>query len=505
MKNNHEPSEIIRTMLKETDSFKKESDVRPAGRVLSSYDGVVMIEGLLDVKNGELLKISGNNYAIALNLEAEVTGAILLSSSNDIAPGEIVYSTGEIIKVPSGDSLLGRVIDPLGNPIDGKGIIRATTYRDIESPAPAIFDRAKVDEPLYTGIKAIDIMIPIGKGQRELIIGDRQTGKTAIALDAIVNQKGKNVICVYVAIGQKTSSVARVIKDLTLQGAMDYTIIVSSTAGQPAPLQYLTPYTGTAVAEDFMHRGKDVLIVYDDLSKHAVAYRTISLLLKRPSGREAYPGDIFYIHSRLLERSAKLSHRMGGGSLTALPIVETLDGDISSYIPTNVISITDGQIYLESDLFNSGLRPAINVGLSVSRVGGVAQSKAMRKVSGKIRLNLAQYREMLVFARFDADLDDTTKDILKHGAVLTEALKQIQFRPIPMTDMVIEFLILQNNLLDNIPPKNVSGLLTNFLQFFKNKANSKIYNRITTYKELSEEDSQDILEEFKKYLTGIRF
>lgn len=505
MKNNHEPSEIIRTMLKETDSFKKESDVRPAGRVLSSYDGVVMIEGLLDVKNGELLKISGNNYAIALNLEAEVTGAILLSSSNDIAPGEIVYSTGEIIKVPSGDSLLGRVIDPLGNPIDGKGIIRATTYRDIESPAPAIFDRAKVDEPLYTGIKAIDIMIPIGKGQRELIIGDRQTGKTAIALDAIVNQKGKNVICVYVAIGQKTSSVARVIKDLTLQGAMDYTIIVSSTAGQPAPLQYLTPYTGTAVAEDFMHRGKDVLIVYDDLSKHAVAYRTISLLLKRPSGREAYPGDIFYIHSRLLERSAKLSHRMGGGSLTALPIVETLDGDISSYIPTNVISITDGQIYLESDLFNSGLRPAINVGLSVSRVGGVAQSKAMRKVSGKIRLNLAQYREMLVFARFDADLDDTTKDILKHGAVLTEALKQIQFRPIPMTDMVIEFLILQNNLLDNIPPKNVSGLLTSFLQFFKNKANSKIYNRITTYKELSEEDSQDILEEFKKYLTGIRF
>lgn len=505
MKNNHEPSEIIRTMLKETDSFKKESDVRPAGRVLSSYDGVVMIEGLLDVKNGELLKISGNNYAIALNLEAEITGAILLSSSNDIAPGEIVYSTGETIRVPSGDSLLGRVIDPLGNPIDGKGIIRATTYRDIESPAPAIFDRAKVDEPLYTGIKAIDIMIPIGKGQRELIIGDRQTGKTAIALDAIVNQKGKNVICVYVAIGQKTSSVARVIKDLTLQGAMDYTIIVSSTAGQPAPLQYLTPYTGTAVAEDFMHRGKDVLIVYDDLSKHAVAYRTISLLLKRPSGREAYPGDIFYIHSRLLERSAKLSHRMGGGSLTALPIVETLDGDISSYIPTNVISITDGQIYLESDLFNSGLRPAINVGLSVSRVGGVAQSKAMRKVSGKIRLNLAQYREMLVFARFDADLDDTTKDILKHGAVLTEALKQIQFRPIPMTDMVIEFLILQNNLLDNIPPKNVSGLLTNFLQFFKNKANSKIYNRITTYKELSEEDSQDILEEFKKYLTGIRF
>lgn len=504
MKNSHEPSEIIRTMLKETGAFKKESDVRPAGRVLSSYDGVVMIEGLLDVKNGELLQISGDNYAIALNLETDVTGAILLSSSNDIAPGEIVYYTGEIIKVPSGDNLLGRVIDPLGNPIDGKGIIRASSYRDIESPAPAIFDRAKVDEPLYTGIKAIDVMIPIGKGQRELIIGDRQTGKTAIAIDAIVNQKGKDVICVYVAIGQKTSSVARVIKDLSQQGAMDYTIIVSSTAGQPAPLQYLTPYTGTAVAEDFMYRGKDVLIVYDDLSKHAVAYRTISLLLKRPSGREAYPGDIFYIHSRLLERSAKLSHRIGGGSLTALPIVETLDGDISSYIPTNVISITDGQIYLESDLFNSGLRPAINVGLSVSRVGGVAQSKAMRRVSGKIRLNLAQYREMLVFARFDADLDETTKDILKHGAVLTEALKQIQFRPVSMTDMVIEFLILQNNLLDNVNPKNVDSILTNFLQFFKNKSSSKIYDRISTYKELSQDDSQCILDEFKNYITGLR-
>ncbi len=504
MKNNYDPFEIIKTILEETATLKRETDVRPAGRVISSCDGVVTIEGLLDVKNGELVQVSGDSYAIALNLETEFTGAILLSSSDSISPGDIVYPTGETIKVPSGDNFLGRVIDPLGQPLDGKGPIRASSYRDIESPAPTIFDRAKVDEPLYTGIKAIDVMIPIGKGQRELIIGDRQTGKTAIALDTIVNQKGKDVICVYVAIGQKTSSVARVVKDLAKQGAMEYTVVVSSTAGQPAPLQYLTPYAATAVAEDFMYRGKDVLIVYDDLSKHAVAYRTISLLLKRPSGREAYPGDIFYIHSRLLERSAKLSEKMGGGSLTALPIVETLDGDISSYIPTNVISITDGQIYLEADLFNSGLRPAINVGLSVSRVGGAAQNKAIRKVSGKIRLNLAQYREMQVFARFDADLDDATKEVLKHGAVLTEALKQPQFDPMTMPDMVIGFLLLQSGLLDNFNPKDAKNILTNFIQIYKNKANRKVYDRISTEKDLSDEDSTEILDEFKEYISGIK-
>lgn len=504
MKNNYDPFEIIKTILEETATLKRETDVRPAGRVISSCDGVVTIEGLLDVKNGELVQISGDSYAIALNLETEFTGAILLSSSDSISPGDIVYPTGETIKVPSGDNFLGRVIDPLGQPLDGKGPIRASSYRDIESLAPTIFDRAKVDEPLYTGIKAIDVMIPIGKGQRELIIGDRQTGKTAIALDTIVNQKGKDVICVYVAIGQKTSSVARVVKDLAKQGAMEYTVVVSSTAGQPAPLQYLTPYAATAVAEDFMYRGKDVLIVYDDLSKHAVAYRTISLLLKRPSGREAYPGDIFYIHSRLLERSAKLSEKMGGGSLTALPIVETLDGDISSYIPTNVISITDGQIYLEADLFNSGLRPAINVGLSVSRVGGAAQNKAIRKVSGKIRLNLAQYREMQVFARFDADLDDATKEVLKHGAVLTEALKQPQFDPMTMPDMVIGFLLLQSGLLDNFNPKDAKNILTNFIQIYKNKANRKVYDRISTEKDLSDEDSTEILDEFKEYISGIK-
>ncbi|HQC55316.1 MAG TPA: F0F1 ATP synthase subunit alpha [Clostridia bacterium] len=504
MKNNYNPFEIINTILKETASLKRETDVRPAGRVISSYDGVVMIEGLMDVQNGELVRISGDSYAIALNLETDVTGAILLSASDSISPGDIVYPTGETIKVPSGDNFLGRVIDPLGQPLDGKGPIRASSYRDIESPAPTIFDRAKVDEPLFTGIKAIDVMVPIGKGQRELIIGDRQTGKTAITLDTIVNQKGKDVICVYVAIGQKTSSVARVVKDLTKQGAMDYTIVVTSTAGQPAPLQYLTPYAATAVAEEFMYRGKDVLIIYDDLSKHAVAYRTISLLLKRPSGREAYPGDIFYIHSRLLERSAKLAERLGGGSLTALPIVETLDGDISSYIPTNVISITDGQIYLEADLFNSGLRPAINVGLSVSRVGGAAQSKAVRKVSGKIRLNLAQYREMQVFARFDADLDDATKAILKHGAVLTEALKQPQFNPVPMADMVIKFLILQSNLLDDFDPKDAINILTNFIQIYKSKSGHKIYDRIATEKDLTDEDAQEILDEFKEYIAVIK-
>ena len=504
MTKNYNSSEIIKAILEEAATFKRETDVRPAGRVISSCDGVVMIEGLMDVKNGELVRISDESYAIALNLETEVTGAILLSASNEISPGDIVYPTGETIKVPSGDNLLGRVIDPLGQPLDGKGPFRASSYRDIESPAPTIFDRAKVAEPLYTGIKAIDVMIPIGKGQRELIIGDRQTGKTAIALDTIVNQKGKDVICVYVAIGQKTSSVARVVKDLTKQGAMDYTIVVSSTAGQPAPLQYLTPCSATAVAEDFMYRGKDVLIIYDDLSKHAVAYRTISLLLKRPSGREAYPGDIFYIHSRLLERSAKLSDEKGGGSLTALPIVETQDGDISAYIPTNVISITDGQIYLETELFNSGMRPAINVGLSVSRVGGAAQSKAIKKVSGKIRLNLAQYREMLIFARFDADLDDATKEVLKHGAILTEALKQKQFSPVSMTDMAIEFLILQNNLLDNFPAKNTQNIITNFIQLYKNKGLSQIYDHITVTKELSDKDAAKILDEFKEYISKIK-
>lgn len=500
----NEPSKIIEKLLEEIKSYKNETSVRPAGRVISSYDGVVMIEGLNDVKNGELLLISNENYAIALNLEVSVTGAILLSATNEVSPGDIVYTTGEIVRVPVGPSILGRVVDPLGNPIDGKGSFRAIHQRDIESSAPAIFDRAKVDEPLYTGIKAIDVMIPIGKGQRELIIGDRQTGKTALALDTIVNQKGKNVICVYVAIGQKTSSVARVLKDLTEHGAMDHTVIVCSTAGQPAPIQYLTPYTGTAIAEEFMYQGKDVLIVYDDLSKHAVAYRTISLLLKRPSGREAYPGDIFYVHSRLLERSAKLSTKLGGGSLTALPIVETLDGDISSYIPTNVISITDGQIYLESDLFNSGLRPAINVGLSVSRVGGVAQTKAMRKVSGKIRLNLAQYREMLVFARFDADLDAATKQVLKHGAVLTEAFKQVQFSPVPMANMVIEFLILQKTLLDEISPKYEKNIISNFIQSFKNNTNSKTYDKITNYKELTDEDANIIISAFEKYVSSLK-
>lgn len=437
---------------------------KSAGRIVACNDGVLTIDGIPDVRNGELLELADGTQALAMNLEQDSVGAILFSESKTASAGDYIYSTGRVAGVPVGKKLLGRVIDPLGNPLDGLNKIRSKSYRPTEFHAPAIYDRAKVTRPFYTGIKAIDTMIPIGKGQRELIIGDRQTGKTAIAIDAIINQKGKNVICIYVAIGQKASSISRIIEDLTRCGAMKYTVIVASTASQTAPMQYLAPYTGTAIAESFMYEGKDVLIVYDDLSKHAVAYRTISLLLRRPSGREAYPGDVFYIHSRLLERSAQLNQASGGGSITALPIVETLAGDISAYIPTNIISITDGQIYLEPELFNSGIRPAVNVGLSVSRVGGSAQCKAVRKLGARVRLDHARYRELQLFARFGGELDSSTRNALEKGDILTECLKQPQFSPVGMPELVCELFLLNRDLLKGISPDKVKDFVSFYIE-----------------------------------------
>jgi len=440
-----------------------------AGRVLSCNDGVITIEGMPDVRNGELLELENGTQAMAMNLEENKVGAIIFDENAYVSAGEYVYCTGKVAGVSVGDALLGRVIDPLGEPLDGLPKPKTTDYRPTEFHAPKIMDRAKVDEPLYTGIKSIDCMIPIGKGQRELIIGDRQTGKTSLAIDAIINQKGKDVICIYVSIGQKSSSVTKILYDLKRFGAMDYTVIVASTAAESAPLQYLAPYTGTAIAEDFMYKGKDVLIVYDDLSKHAVAYRTISLLLRRPSGREAYPGDIFYIHSRLLERSAHLSKELGGGSITALPIVETLAGDISAYISTNVISITDGQIYLETELFNSGFRPAVNVGLSVSRVGGSAQKPAVRKQSGQIRLDRAHYMELMLFARFGGELDTKTRATLAKGDRLTESLRQPQYSPVDMCDLAVELMIINNDLAEGIQVKKVKAFINDVLDTIKLK------------------------------------
>lgn len=443
--------------------FRPAYDVSKAGTITYNGDGIIKVADLADVRNGELLQTEDGVMAIALNLEEEESGAILLGDEQNVKIGQTVYCTGRIVEVPVGDNVLGRVVNPLGLPLDGLGEIVTDKFRPIEAPAPSIMERGKVNTPLQTGLLAVDSMIPIGRGQRELIIGDRQTGKTAIAVDTIINQKGKNVICVYVAIGQKASSISGIINILKERGAMEYTVLVCSTAKDSAPLQYIAPYCGCAIAEEFMYQGKDVLIVYDDLSKHAVAYRAMSLLLKRPPGREAYPGDIFYLHSRLLERAAKLSDEKGGGSMTALPIVETLAGDISAYIPTNVISITDGQIYLENELFNAGIRPAVNVGLSVSRVGSTAQIKAMRKVSGKLRLDLSQYRELAIFAQFGSELDVTTQNMLSQGEKTTETLKQDQYSPYSVEEQVILLLVTSREFLKNIPNARIlafnSGLL----------------------------------------------
>lgn len=470
------------------------------GKIVYSGDGVVKISGLDTVKYNELLLIEGGYHALALNLEEENIGAVLLDGIDKVGFGDKVYSTGDAIQMKVGKSLLGRVVNPMGEPIDGLGEIVTKETRPIEFKAPAIIDRDKVNTPLQTGILSVDSMIPIGRGQRELIIGDRQTGKTAIAIDAIINQKNSGVICIYVAIGQKASTIATIIQNLKEKGAMDYTCVVCSTARDEVPLQYIAPYSGCALAEYFMYQGKDVLIVYDDLSKHAVAYRTMSLLLKRPAGREAYPGDVFYLHSRLLERSAKLVSGLGGGSITALPIVETLAGDISAYIPTNVISITDGQIYLESELFNEGIRPAINYGLSVSRVGGSAQKKAVRDISGQLRINLAQYRELAIFSQFGSDLDKTTKLTLDRGKKQTETLKQEQYLNYSVKDMIVLLIVCQSSFIDKVPEEKIiafnNGLLTHI-----RLSTPEVYAKINEDEKVSDALKEEILTVANSYLS----
>lgn len=462
---NIKPEEITSIIKKEIEKYEKEIKTVDSGTIIQVGDGIARVYGLDDCMEGELLVFPNNIYGMALNLEQDNVGCVLLGSEEGIKEGDIVKRTNKIVQVPVGEALIGRVVNSLGEEIDGKGPINTTETRAIEVPAPSIIERSSVNEPMQTGIKAIDSMIPIGRGQRELIIGDRQTGKTAIGIDTIINQKGKDVICIYVAIGQKQSTVANIVNTLTEMGAMDYTIVVSSTASQSAPLQYLAPYAGCSMGEYFMHQGKDVLIIYDDLSKHAVAYRAMSLLLKRPPGREAYPGDVFYIHSRLLERAAKLAPEYGGGSLTALPIIETLAGDVTAYIPTNVISITDGQIFLETDLFYSGQRPAVNAGISVSRVGGSAQIKAMKQVSGTLRLELAQYRELAAFAQFGSDLDKDSKRRLEKGKRLTEILKQDQYQPMDIEKQIMILYVAVNDFLSDIPVSDVRKFEKGFLEY----------------------------------------
>ena len=451
------PEEVSKIIRNEIEGYNKSLDIANTGTVLEVGDGIARVYGLSKAMSGELLKFENGVMGMALNLEEDNIGVVIFGESRGIKEGGTVKSTGKVAEVPSGEGLLGRVVNALGEPIDGKGSIEASKYMKIERPAYGIIDRKPVSEPLQTGIKAIDGMFPIGKGQRELIIGDRQTGKTAIAIDTIINQKNNDVVCIYVAIGQKRSTVAQIYKKLEELGALEYTIIVAATASESAPLQYLAPYAGVAMGEYFMEQGKHVLIIYDDLSKHAVSYREMSLLLRRPPGREAYPGDVFYLHSRLLERAAKLSDELGGGSITALPIVETKAGDISAYIPTNVISITDGQIFLETDLFNSGFRPAINPGVSVSRVGGSAQIKAMKQVASKVKLELAQYNELLAFTQFGSDLDKATRDQLNRGAKIMEALKQSQYNPYRVEEQVVSFFCVTNGYFDDIPTEKVKA------------------------------------------------
>ena len=492
------PEEVSKIIKTEIENYKTSLDIASVGTVVEVGDGIARVYGLQNAMQGELLEFPNNVMGMVLNLEENNVGAVLLGDFSLIKEGDTVRSTGKITQVPAGESMLGRVVDPLGNPIDGKGPVEASKFMEIERKAYGIIDRQPVTEPLQTGIKAIDGMIPIGKGQRELIIGDRQTGKTAVAVDAIVNQKGNDVYCIYVAIGQKRSTVAGLHQKLTDSGAMEYTTIVAATASESASLQYLAPYAGVAMAEYFMEQGKHVLIVYDDLSKHAVAYREMSLLLKRPPGREAYPGDIFYLHSRLLERAAKLSDDLGAGSITALPIVETQAGDVSAYIPTNIISITDGQIFLESDLFNAGFRPAINAGISVSRVGGSAQIKAMKQVASQVKLELAQYTELLAFAQFGSDLDKATRDQLNRGAKIMEVLKQPQYDPYPVEEQVVSFFAVTGGYLDAIEKENVTTFEKELLKNMRN--NSDILTRIKEKKALDDglkKELADFIKNFK--------
>ena len=496
-----EISEIIK---KKISDFEKTVEVAEVGTVITVGDGIAKVFGLDNVMSGELLELPGGLMGMALNLEEENVGVVLMGDDSNIREGDIVKRTKRIAEVPVGDAIVGRVVDGIGLPIDGKGPIASKEFRYIEVIAPGIVKRQSVRESLQTGIKAIDAMIPIGRGQRELIIGDRQTGKTAVAIDTIINQKGQNVTCIYVAIGQKRSTVAQVVKTLTEHGAMDYTIIVSATASDPAPLQFIAPYTGCTIGEYFRDNGKHALIVYDDLSKQATAYRQLSLLLRRPPGREAYPGDVFYLHSRLLERAAKLSDKMGGGSLTALPIIETQAGDVSAYIPTNVISITDGQMFLESDLFYSGVRPAINVGISVSRVGGSAQIKAMKQVAGTLRLDLAQYRELAAFAQFGSDLDKATLAQLNRGQRMVELLKQDQYVPMLVEQQILVIFAGTNGFVDDVPVNAVKKFEQELLRFMASK-HQVVLDDIKSKKQIDDDLKTRIksaIEEFKKSFTA---
>nr|WP_315034027.1 F0F1 ATP synthase subunit alpha [uncultured Lachnoanaerobaculum sp.] len=497
---NLRPEEISSVIKEQINKYSTKLEVSDVGTVIQVADGIARIHGLAKAMQGELLEFPGDVYGMVLNLEEDNVGAVLLGDKKNISEGDTVKTTGRVVEVPVGDALTGRVVNALGQPIDGKGPITSDTFRRIERVAHGVIERKSVDTPLQTGIKAIDAMIPIGRGQRELIIGDRQTGKTSIAVDTIINQKGQNVHCIYVAIGQKASTVASIVKTFEDYGAMDYTTVVVSTASDLAPLQYIAPYSGCAIGEEWMERGEDVLVVYDDLTKHAAAYRTLSLLLKRPPGREAYPGDVFYLHSRLLERASRLSEDLGGGSLTALPIIETQAGDVSAYIPTNVISITDGQIYLETEMFNSGFRPAINAGLSVSRVGGSAQIKAMKKIAGPIRVELAQYRELASFAQFGSELDEATKNQLAQGERIREILKQPNYKPMAVEYQIIIIFAATKKLLLDVPTEKVLEFQDKLFRFIESK-HPEIAAEIRDKKEISDDLAKrltDVINECKK-------
>lgn len=497
---NLRPEEISSVIKEQIERYSSQLDVSDVGTVIQVADGIARVHGLENAMQGELLQFPGDVYGMVLNLEEDNVGVVLLGSASNIEEGDIVKTTGRVVEVPVGDALLGRVVNSLGQPIDGKGPIQTDKFRKIERVASGVITRKSVDTPLQTGIKAIDSMVPIGRGQRELIIGDRQTGKTAIAIDTIINQKGQNVKCIYVAIGQKASTVANIVKTLEEFGAMAYTTVVVSTASDLAPLQYIAPYSGCAIGEEWMENGEDVLVVYDDLSKHATAYRTLSLLLRRPPGREAYPGDVFYLHSRLLERAVRMSDEYGGGSLTALPIIETQAGDVSAYIPTNVISITDGQIFLESELFYAGIRPAINSGLSVSRVGGAAQIKAMKSVAGTLRLDLAQYRELAAFSQFASDLDKATKAQLERGQRLMEIMKQGQYQPLTVEKEVMSIYLGTKGYLDDIDVKKITRFEKEFLEFM-DAAYPQVGESIRTEKKITDEAEATLkkaIEQFKE-------
>lgn len=501
------PEEIIQSLKTKIEEFKPEMKVEKIGRIVAVSDGIAEIVGLEEAVASEMLEFPGNTYGLALSLGENMIGSVVLGEYNHLKEGDIVKRTGKVLSVPVGEALLGRVVNPLGEPIDGKGVINPNKELPVERDAPGVLERESVNTPVHTGIKAIDGMVPVGRGQRELIIGDRQTGKTSLVIDAIINQKQdkglRPLMCVYVAIGQKASKIARIVKELEDNDAMKYTIVVNASSSDAASLWYIAPYAGCAMGEYFRDNGQDALVIYDDLSKHAWAYRQISLLLRRPPGREAYPGDIFYLHSRLLERAAKLSKEKGGGSLTALPIIETQAGDISAYIPTNVISITDGQIYLESRLFYQGIRPAINVGLSVTRVGSAAQTKAMKKIAGKLRLELAQYRELEAFAQFGQDLDPQTLKILEKGRRLTETLKQANFEPLPFEKQVAQIFAATQGYLEDVPVEKVSEFQAGLIQYIQD-FEEKIYEAIIKERELTEKTEEKIREAIEKFKKGFK-